>query len=97
MNVLTRIQAAVREGRYEVTSHAFEEAQADGFSPLDVVAAILRGRIAKRLTHDPRGTRYKIIGPAQDGRLLYAICRFHVNADVRIITVYGSGDEAEQE
>ena len=95
MNVLTRVQAAVREGRYEVTSHAFEEAQADGFTPLDIVEAILRGTIVKRYTHDPRGTRYKLRGSSLDGRGVFVICRFLASGEVRIITVYGGSDETE--
>ena len=57
MSVLSRIKDAVRDGRYEVTGHALEEAQDDHFGPLDIRNAILEDDLIKRYTHDPRGTR----------------------------------------
>lgn len=54
----------------------------------DIENAILKGRIEKRLSEDIRGTRYRIEGPARDGRLIHVICRFHEDTDVIIITVY---------
>lgn len=55
--MLSRIRAAIRDGRYEVTEHAIEEAEADGFGPLDIRSAILEGELVKRYTRDPRGVR----------------------------------------
>ena len=54
----------------------------------DIENAILKGRIEKRLSEDIRGTRYRIQGPARDGRLIHVICRFNEDTDVIIITVY---------
>ncbi len=54
----------------------------------DIENAILKGRIEKKLSEDIRGTRYRIKGPAKDGRFIYVICRFNENTDVIIITVY---------
>lgn len=88
MTILTRIKTAVRDGNYEITDHAIEEAEADNFGPLDVQHAILQGDLIRRYTHDPRGPRYKICGPAQDGRLMYIVCRFTEWRGVRIITVF---------
>ncbi|HEX8686452.1 MAG TPA: hypothetical protein VF654_08115 [Pyrinomonadaceae bacterium] len=34
----------------------------------DVEAAIAGGRVRRRFTRDPRGTRYEVVGPATDGR-----------------------------
>lgn len=48
----------------------------------------LKGRIEKEMTKDIRGTRYRIEGPARDGRLIHVICRFHEVKDLLIITVY---------
>jgi Domain of unknown function (DUF4258) len=42
----------------------------------DIENAILKGRIQKKLTEDVRGIRYRIEGPAEDGRLIHVICRF---------------------
>lgn len=54
----------------------------------DIENAILNGRIEKKLSEDMRSTRYRIEGPARDGRLIHVICRFNEDADVIIITVY---------
>lgn len=88
MTILTRIKMAVREGNYELTEHAIEEAEADGFGPLDIRQALFQGEIVRRYTKDPRGPRYKLCGPAMDGRLMYIVCRFNEWRSVRIITVF---------
>jgi len=54
----------------------------------DIENAILKGRIQKKLTEDVPGTRYRIEGPAKDGRLIHVICRFKENSNLIIITVY---------
>ena len=59
----------------------------DGFERSDVESAILRGRIERKLTHDPRGTRYRIEGPAEDDRLMHVLCRFREDRSLIIITV----------
>jgi len=60
----------------------------DAFERLDVENAILRGIVDKQLTHDPRGTRYRIEGPGLDGRPMHVVCRFHEAGNLLIITVY---------
>jgi hypothetical protein len=40
------------------------------------------------MTHDVRGTRYRIEGAARDERLIHVVCRFHEVRDLLIITVY---------
>jgi hypothetical protein len=54
----------------------------------DIENAIQQGKIHKKLTRDPRGPRYRIQGPALDGRLIHVICRLDENSELRIITVY---------
>jgi len=54
----------------------------------DVVNAILKGSIERKLTHDIRGTRYRIEGPAKDGRTIHVICRFKEDSNLVIITAY---------
>lgn len=62
---------------------------ADGqLEPGDVENAILRGRIDKRLTFDERGTRYRIEGPAEDGRTIHVVCRFRELGSLIVITAY---------
>lgn len=42
----------------------------------------------KRMTHDIRGTRYRIEGQSLDLRFIHVICRFDEASEVLIITVY---------
>jgi hypothetical protein len=61
---------------------------ADQLERSDIENAILRGKVEKRLTKDLRGTRYRLEGPARDGRLIHVVCRFNENRTLIIITVY---------
>lgn len=54
----------------------------------DIENAILKGRIQKKLSEDIRGTRYRIQGPAKDGRLIHVICRFKESGNLILITAY---------
>ena len=72
---------------YFLSSHAEEEMAEDGFERADVEAAIL-GVVNKKLTHDARGTRYRLEWPAEDGRLMEVLCRFREDRSLVIITVY---------
>ena len=60
----------------------------DELERIDIENAILKGRIEKKLTEDVRGTRYRIEGPARDGRVIHVISRFKEDANLIIITVY---------
>ncbi len=71
-----------------MSSHAEEEMSDDDLERKDIENAILYGRIEKKMTHDIRGTRYRIEGPAEDGRLIQVICRFKESENLIIITVY---------
>ena len=88
MTRIQNIRQRVADRRYYISSHAEDEMLADGFDRNDIENVILKGRIEMRLTEDPRGTRYRIEGPALDGRTAHVICRFHPVSDLIIITVY---------
>ena len=60
----------------------------DELTSLDVEQAILTGKIEKRLTRDPRGVRYEVVGRALDGRSVAVVCRIPTAEWLRIITVY---------
>ena len=60
----------------------------DALERTDLENAILRGKIDKKMTRDVRGTRYRVAGPAEDGRLVHVVCRFKDVGDLIIITVY---------
>ena len=93
MSIIEKIREKIRSRDYFISSHAEEEMAEDGFDRSDVEHAILHGTVERKLTHDPRGTRYRIEGPAQDGRLMHVLCRFREDRSLIIITVYEKGDE----
>jgi len=88
VSVIERIREQIRTRDYYVSSHAEEEMAEDGFERADMENAILNGFVQKRLTHDPRGTRYRVEGPATDGRGMHVLCRFKEARSLVIITVY---------
>ena len=59
----------------------------------DIENAILKGRIQRKLSEDIRGVRYRIEGPAEDGRLIHVMCRFKENALLIVITAYALTEE----
>jgi len=93
MTVIQRIRKKVIEREYYLSSHAEDEMWADRLERSDVENAILKGRIEKRLSKDPRGTRYRIEGPAKDGRPLHVVCRFNAEGALLIITVFALREE----
>jgi len=66
----------------------------DLFERIDVENAILKGEIEKKMTHDERGTRYRIEGPGSDGRMMHVICRFKEDGNLMIITIYALLEES---
>lgn len=88
MAILQNIQRKIVARDYYLSSHAEEEMLDDGLERKDVENAILKGRVEKKMTHDSRGTRYRLEGPALDGRMIHVLCRFPENAHLIIITVY---------
>jgi hypothetical protein len=88
MATLQRIRQKVIDREYYLSSHAEEEMFDDELERTDIENAILKGRIEKKLTEDVRGTRYRIEGPARDGRTIHVLCRFREDANLIIITVY---------
>jgi hypothetical protein len=91
VSTIEKIRRKIRARDYYVSAHAEDEMVEDRFERRDVENAILRGTIQKKLTRDPRGTRYRIEGPARDGRTMDVLCRFRETGDLIIITVYGKG------
>jgi len=85
---IQKIRQKVIDRAYYLSSHAEDEMAADGFERDDVENAIFKGRIGKRLKDDERGTRYRVEGPAKDGRMMCVVCRFRADIDLVIVTVY---------
>ena len=89
MALIDRIRAGIRDQQYEFTiPHFFEEMANDELTFADISRAIAGGRIRRRFTGDPRGTRYEIVGQATDGRLIAVICRIKSTGKLLFITTY---------
>jgi hypothetical protein len=85
---LQQLRQKIVDRDYYLSAHAEEEMWDDDLERADVENAILEGRMEKKLTKDPRGARYRIEGPALDGRFLHVICRLDSEKTLRIITIY---------
>jgi len=88
VSVLGRLRRAILQQRYRISSHANEEMSEDNLTAEDMEGVILRGRIARRYTRDPRGTRYEVAGHATDGRRARVVCRFLASGSLVIITAF---------
>lgn len=89
MAVIDIIREKVRNRQYEFTfPHFFEEMANDNLTFRDIEMAIARGRVRRRFTRDPRGTRYEIVGTATDGRPVAIICRIKETGKLLFITTY---------
>ncbi|MCK5647113.1 MAG: DUF4258 domain-containing protein [Anaerolineales bacterium] len=88
MTTLSKIPQKVIDREYYLSTHAEDKMAEDRLERKDVENAILRGKIDKKMTHDVRGTRYRIAGPAEDGRLVHVVCRFKEVDGLIIIAVY---------
>jgi hypothetical protein len=88
MATIDQIRQKIRTRDYYLSSHAEDEMVDDYLERKDVENAILQGCIEKTMTHDTRGTRYRIEGVTMDGRLIHVICRFRENHSLIVITVY---------
>ena len=92
MTRIHSIRQRITDRDYYLSPHAEDEMLADDIDREDVEHAIQKGRIEKRLIDDARGTRYRVEGPAMDGRLVHVICRFHADHGLVIITAYVLGE-----
>lgn len=90
---IEKLRQKIREQRYEISSHANDEMSDDDLTSLDIEHAILTGEITSRLTNDPRGARYEIVGEALDGRQVAVLCRMLSTGWLRIITVFALGSD----
>ena len=89
MTVIERIRKKIRDGDYEITiPHFFEEMAEDDLLFADIETAIANGRVRRKYTREPRGTRYEVIGTAIDGRNVAVICRFKGTGKLLLITTY---------
>ncbi len=89
MTVIDTLREKVRNREYEFTiPHFFEEMANDDLIFADIEMAIAKGKVRKRFTRDPRGTRYEIVGPTTDGRPVAVVCRIKSTGKLLFITTY---------
>lgn len=89
MPVIHKIREKIAKQEYEFTiPHFFEEMANDNLSFADIEMAIANGRINRKFTRDPRGTRYEVVGPVTDGREIAIICRIKSTGKLLLITTY---------
>lgn len=93
MRVIERIRRAICEQRYRISSHANEEMSKDELEAKDIERVILTGKVARKFTRDPRGTRYEVVGSTTDDRRDHVICSFLLSGVLLIITAFAEGDK----
>jgi hypothetical protein len=87
--VIDKIRKKVINKEYEFTiPHFFEEMAADDLGFADIKRTIETGRVRRKFTRDPRGTRYEIVGRSTDEREVGIICRIKNTGKLLFITVY---------
>ena len=83
------IREKIAKQEYEFAiPHFFEEMADDNISFTDIDLAIANGKIRRKFTRDPRGTRYEVVGKATDGRKIAVICRIKSTGKLLLITTY---------
>ena len=89
MSIIHEIREKVLNEEYEFAiPHFFEEMADDDLVFPDIEMAIGKGRIRRKFTRDPRGTRYEVVGPSTDGRKIAVICRIKNTGKLLFITTY---------
>jgi hypothetical protein len=89
LTIIERIRKKIDDGDYEFAiPHFFEEMADDYLAFADIERAIATGRVRRKFTRDPRGTRYEVVGTVMDGRSVAVICRFKSTGKLLFITTY---------
>ncbi len=89
MSVIQRIREKLINEEFEFTiPHFFEEMADDNLLFEDIKVAIFNGRLRRKFTRDPRGTRYEVVGKTEDGRGIAVICRIKATGKLLFITTY---------
>ena len=89
MAIIHTIREKITRHEYEFTiPHFFEEMAEDNLTFEDIEMVIANGRIRRKFTRDPRGTRYEVVGVGTDGREIAVICRIKGTGKLLLITTY---------
>ena len=85
MDIARRLFTLVLARRYELTDHAIESMDDDGFTLADVLACLGAGRLRRAW---PREQKYEIEGPSVSRHRMRVVGRLLRPGLVRIITIY---------
>jgi superfamily II helicase len=89
LKAIEEIRKKFYDKEYEFAiPHFFEEMADDELEFSDIERVIKTGKIRKKFTHDPRGTRYEIVGCSHDEREVAVICRIKITGKLLFITTY---------
>jgi len=89
MTTIQRIRQKILNGEFVFSVHTLLDKLPElNWTTEDVIDGILDGEIIEKLTRDPRGARYVILGYADDGREMEIVCRFRADKKLIIITAY---------
>lgn len=89
MTAIHRIRQKILTGEFVFSIHTLLDKLPDlNWTTEDVINGILNGEIIEKLTGDPRGARYVILGYAIEGKEIEIICRFRADRKLIIITAY---------
>ncbi|MBC8447395.1 MAG: DUF4258 domain-containing protein [Chloroflexi bacterium] len=89
--LVTAIQARVRERRYRLTSHAEREREADQITAREIKQALLSSQceLLENYPDDPRGASCLVLGFTQANAPIHLVCGVaRIDEMVIIITVY---------
>ena len=81
------LRRKLASGNYELTQHAKDEMEQDGFVLDDVKQGIYSGQVV-RVQRDEKGRKFTVGGRTADGRAIWTVCRVTPPGRLRIITVY---------
>lgn len=89
MTTIQRIRQKILNSEFVFSVHTLLDKLSElNWTTEDVINGILNGEIIEKLTGDPRGTRYVILGSAIDDREIEIVCRFRADRKLIIITAY---------
>jgi hypothetical protein len=87
--MIETIRKKLAAGEYEMTiPHFVEEMLNDDLTFADIETAVAGGKVRRRFTRDPRGTRYEVVGRATNGQPIAVICRLKPTGKLLPVTTY---------
>jgi len=93
LTIIRKIRDKFDKQEYEfAVPHFFEEMVNDDLTIDDIASVIKTGHIQRKLTRDPRGMRYEVVGFTGNGREVAIICRIKSTGKLLLITTYELGD-----